>query len=151
MRGKLSFFVVLIIIFSNGCGKIISQECPTCQECAIDAGVPKESIVEKPLTCKTNFDCKGGEHCKDKLCVPIDVNCGKDSDCNNNQLCVFEICRDLPEDDKVGRQCYTYSDCPDGLMCYDNMCRHCTLDLKKYCGEGKSCVKIKIESLWHCL
>lgn len=114
-------------------------------------------------------EMKQARHCEparcdiDEQCVPAPEcewvpECHKDEDCPPGQVCVDEICRELPP------SCVLDRDCPPGYACIDGKCEKavkCTTDADcpagYFCEEGicrktRTCISDEeCPSGWYCI
>lgn len=91
-------------------------------------------------SCKQTSDCKSNEACLDDICIPI-LACKSNSDCpvqiglecNPTTSTCARPCKSSHDCKLAGATCDTVSgycmptcdstdDCPDHLVCFDNMC-----------------------------
>ena len=128
-----------------------SADCPSGERC-VEGELPGSGVCQlaQEKLCGGGADCPGAQVCGvDGECRDL---CGGDADCLPGQVCTQATCADpdeldetgaLPEDDEhvgEGQPCVYHSDCPDELLCVQELCGpECKGD--KDCPEGLSCIE----------
>jgi peptidoglycan-associated lipoprotein len=92
--------------------------------CALVLGCGSKS--NKPGSCKSDKDCKNGQHCSENKCV----QCLTDAQCAKGEKCSANAC-------VKAAQCTKDSDCSPGQVCQAGKCKACSSDGD--CGPGGSC------------
>jgi peptidoglycan-associated lipoprotein len=72
---------------------------------------------KKPGSCKSEKDCKPGQHCSENQCV----ECTEDSHCGKGKRCASGACIAAPE-------CTKDDQCPNGQVCQASKCKPCASD-----------------------
>ncbi len=72
---------------------------------------------KKPGSCKSEKDCKDGQHCSENMCV----ECTEDSQCGKGKRCSAGACIAAPE-------CTRDDQCPGGQVCQASKCKPCASD-----------------------
>lgn len=95
---------------------------------AMVAGLALASCGDKPKApgCKSDKDCKDGQHCSENKCV----ECTTDAHCGAGKQCSANACVVKPE-------CTKDDDCADGKVCQAGKCKACAADAE--CGPGGTC------------
>jgi hypothetical protein len=130
-----------------------SADCPSGERC-LKGDLPGAGVCQlsQEALCGSGADCPGAQVCGvDGECRDL---CGDDADCLAGQVCAQATCADpdeldetgaLPEDEEhvgEGQPCVYHSDCPDELLCVQELCGpECKGD--KDCPEGLSCIGLK--------